>query len=133
MPRKAREKKVKSPEVYLFLIIKAHLRRIFGRSPAHYAAMNRVKRTTYVGKDKMVFFRCACCGCEFMRKDIQIDHIEPVIPIDRSVISYDELVKRLFVSADGLQVLCKPCHKNKSKEENSERRDARAQAQDKEC
>lgn len=51
-----------------------------------------------------------------MQKDVQVDHIIPA----GSLQSTDDLkgfVERLFCSIDGLQVLCKPCHDDKTQKE----------------
>lgn len=49
-----------------------------------------------------------------MRKEVQIDHIEPA----GSLKGFDDLpgfVERLFCEVDGLQVLCKDgCHNKKT-------------------
>jgi hypothetical protein len=59
----------------------------------------------------------------FARKEIQIDHISPVVPTSGWE-GFDNFIARLFCASNGLQTLCKPCHKAKSKEENAARRAA---------
>ena len=82
---------------------------------------------------------CASCGKLFAMGDTQCDHIEPIIPLTGWPLAPDSklydlepqakdmnvLVYRTFVSADKLQILCKPCHKIKSGAENAERRGAK--------
>lgn len=69
---------------------------------------------------------CAQCGGLFPQKDMAVDHVDPVIPLDGfdcpdGFLEYDwdAVVRRLFVEADGLQVLCKKCHKLKSLDERA--------------
>lgn len=65
-------------------------------------------------------YRCAMCKLLFRKKEIQLDHIEPVIPIE----GRDDLegfASRLLCYEEGWQVLCKNCHKDKSNEENRQR------------
>ena len=50
-------------------------------------------------------------------RNVYVDHIEPVVDPVKGFVSWDEVVKRMFVEADGLQVLCRECHDTKTKEE----------------
>lgn len=65
---------------------------------------------------------CNHCKMSFPAKDIQIDHIEPVVPINQDITSWDTYIDRLFCDISNLQALCKPCHKIKSEKENNARR-----------
>lgn len=56
------------------------------------------------------------------RKNIQADHIEPVVPISWFT-SYDDWIKRCFVWAKHFQAICWECHSRKTKKENAERRE----------
>lgn len=58
-------------------------------------------------------FLCAKCKKEFTSKDVQVDHIKP-IGFDKT---WDQFIDKLFCEKENLQVLCVPCHKKKSKEE----------------
>lgn len=64
---------------------------------------------------------CAKCKLEFNHKECEVDHKQPVSPIDGSQDIEDPdwnvYVERLFITK-GWQVLCKPCHKDKSEDEN---------------
>lgn len=67
------------------------------------------------------FYLCAKCRNEFVAKDVEVNHIEPVIPIT-GFDSWDDTINRLFCEKDKLEVLCKPCHKSLTQQENSERK-----------
>jgi 5-methylcytosine-specific restriction endonuclease McrA len=67
-------------------------------------------------------YKCASCKNLFTTKDIQIDHIQPVVDPIKGFISYDDFIDRLFCQKDNLQVLCKPCHKIKTNEEKQKRK-----------
>ena len=54
---------------------------------------------------------------------VWVDHKEPVVPVDGSDISWDEYIFRTFCPPEDLQILCTPCHKKKTYEENRERRE----------
>lgn len=96
--------------------IKNALRRASYRWPPRSETMKeaRLKRNTYL---------CALCKKTFGRKHIQLDHISPVINPKKGWQGWDEFIKRLFVDKSGWQVVCKPCHKEKSNKENEVRRE----------
>lgn len=66
-------------------------------------------------------YKCASCSNEFTSKDIEVDHIKPVVP-ETGFVSWDDVIKNLFCGEDNLQVLCTSCHKKKSKEETKLRK-----------
>jgi 5-methylcytosine-specific restriction endonuclease McrA len=92
----------------------AVLRRASYRSPARSFCLRsaRTARNTYT---------CAKCKKSFPRKEVQVDHIESVVPTTGWA-GFDDFIARLFVPATGLQCLCKPCHSVKTKAENALRR-----------
>lgn len=66
-------------------------------------------------------FRCANCEECFPQKDVEVNHIDPVIPLQGHD-SWDAVINRMFCEKDGLEVLCKPCHKVVTQLENIERK-----------
>lgn len=73
-------------------------------------------------------YRCDGCGQEVpptvydedKRKRVKntfIDHVIPIIDPAVGFVSWDETIDRMFCSSDNLQLLCKECHQEKSKEE----------------
>ncbi len=81
---------------------------------------------------------CNKCKVLFERSGLQADHIEPIIPVTgwpeapRSSLyehnrgpDMNVLVYRCFVKPTDYQMLCKPCHKEKSKRENEKRQQIR--------
>lgn len=67
-------------------------------------------------------YLCAACGKHVGRKERQRDHIEPFIDVRKGFESWDTNLRRLFMEPGLGQIICKPCHKEKSKNENAERR-----------
>lgn len=67
-------------------------------------------------------YLCAMCQEEFTSKDIEVDHVTPVVDPVHGFKDWNTYIPRLFCGKDNLQVLCKPCHKRKSKEENAAKR-----------
>ena len=74
------------------------------------------------GKDKFAtLIKCCKCLESFKECEIQVDHIEPVVEPSVGFIDFDYYMLRLFCDVSNLQVLCKPCHKGKTKNENIKR------------
>lgn len=67
-------------------------------------------------------YKCNTCNANFPAADVVVDHINPVVDTMKGFTTWDEYVERMFVEADGLQVLCKPCHKDKTEIERKERK-----------
>lgn len=59
---------------------------------------------------------------EVRAKEIEVDHIDPVIDPDKGFTDWNDYIARLFVEEDKLQVLCKECHKKKTNDEAKKRR-----------
>ncbi len=65
-------------------------------------------------------YTCAICkGSNFGPKEIQLDHILPVISPHDGFVDWNTYIERLFCSADGWQVCCRVCHGYKTTQENS--------------
>ena len=123
--------KNKDNEFDLTAFIKKELRRAFRRSPMYNEAKSLAKHEYFekskTGKSlRRVHFQCNNCQGFFLdktgRKEIAVDHIEPVIDPKIGWFDYNQYINRLFCSVDKLQILCKNCHGEKTKEENSTRR-----------
>jgi hypothetical protein len=61
-------------------------------------------------------YKCAMCGNrELKNGEFVLDHINPVVDLDGWDQSWDTYITRMFVKAEGFQVLCKtPCHEMKT-------------------
>ena len=55
-------------------------------------------------------------------KDVQVDHVAPVVDPKRGFKGWDEYISRLYCESDNLQVLCIPCHKKKTEKERKKRK-----------
>lgn len=62
-------------------------------------------------------YKCEVCGNEFTAKDMEVDHIDPVVSPKDGFISWDVFIDRLFCEADNLQAICRGCHAIKTKKE----------------
>lgn len=63
-------------------------------------------------------YLCNVCTGEFPAKEVQVDHIQPVVDPKTGFINWDTFIDRLFCEKENLQVLCTTCHKLKTSEEN---------------
>jgi len=101
-----------------FGFIRSTLRRAFTRYPVkHQVKINnrRIKKGS-----KRFEYQCEACRGWFPNSQIEVDHINPA----GSLKTFDDLpgfVERLFCEEDNLQLICKPCHLKKTKEERSRR------------
>jgi hypothetical protein len=97
--------------------IRSNLRLASRKWPPVYQALEKVRRPSQSKNKRLKWeFRCESCNKWFPRKEVEVDHIEPV----GSLKCFDDLpgfVRRLFCEADGFAVLCKKkCHYNKTQE-----------------
>lgn len=62
-------------------------------------------------------YKCKSCKNEYPAKQVQVDHIKPVVDAKIGFTSWDEFIERLYCTKDNLQVLCKMCHDKKTLKE----------------
>jgi len=105
-------KKPKKLNVKAFVI--ASLRRASYRWPARNEALNRARVSRGI-------YKCEQCGKHFKKKEIQLDHIEPVVPVT-GYTNLDDYAHRLLCNADGYSVLCIADHEVKTLHENLARK-----------
>jgi len=101
------------------------------RYPPKYETMNEacvgIRHNAKTKRDGKHFL-CQRCQGEFPSKDVVVDHIEPVIHPEVGFVSWDVFIERLYCDKENMQVLCVPCHKEKTKEENKGRKNASKKA-----
>jgi len=109
--------------------IETGIRTAFKRSDRFRQAMKkaRVEKVAYKkdgtrAKRPAVFYKCNHCKKLHKQKEINVDHITPVIPLTMSLkeLTPTQLTDRIFTLP--LQILCKPCHKVKTKKETAQRK-----------
>ncbi len=59
-------------------------------------------------------YKCADCKNQFKAKEVQLDHILPVVDPKTGWIDWNTFITRLFVFKEGWQVLCSTCHDQKT-------------------
>lgn len=92
------------------------LRGAYRRWPPKFEALGEA----WVGYEKLgktkrdiKVYECKKCRKPFPRKQVQVDHIKPVVP-KSGFTSWDDYIERLFCEKGNLQILCKKCHKGKT-------------------
>jgi 5-methylcytosine-specific restriction endonuclease McrA len=105
----------------------AAMKRVFSRSDRRRRILNAAVAKTKKGPRGGKMYLCKTCRRAFAGKDVQVDHIDPVVPIGKKGVymSFDEIADRIYCDPKNLQVLCKPCHKHKSAIEAGERKKCR--------
>lgn len=104
--------------------VKGVLRKGTVRYPPRYEALNAAKtiKKINVGSGRMAqHYACHNCGNDYPLTNVVVDHIEPVVAVT-GFTNWHDVVIRMFCGVEGLQVLCKTCHKIKSNEENALRK-----------
>ncbi len=100
--------------------ITSALRAASRRWPPKYKALKEAltgrKVNAKTGKMAM-HYKCVACEDIFIAADVQVDHISPVVDPKKGFVSWDVYITRMFCEIDGMQVMCKPCHKIKTTEE----------------
>ena len=95
---------------------------MWSKYPVKYQALQDARKP-YKGDDKRTkwTYQCNICKKWFKTKEVEVDHIEPA----GSLKDYEDLpgfAQRLFCSKENLQVLCKPCHKELTKQQREARK-----------
>jgi len=100
------------------------LRAGFRKYPAKYETLNAAKRGKKVNpaSGRMAeHYECNKCKKHFPLRDIQVDHILPVVCPKEGFQGWEVYISRLFCSAKNLQVLCSTCHDKKTAIERKKR------------
>lgn len=92
-------------------------------------------KEAYVGKKvnkktgkQAMHYKCAKCKKQYVAKDVQVDHIEPVVDPTTGFVSWDVYIDRMFCDSVNLQVLCKTCHNTKTAKEKGNAKRGRSVA-----
>ena len=108
-------------------LIKGAIRRIFSRSELRQSIINRYTVDHFDPNRPRVtkWVYCAECGLIFPRYLAEVDHNQPIIPLQAKLedLTWDDVIDAIWCDEYNLRVMDKECHKIKTKEENKIRRD----------
>ena len=96
----------------------------FRRWPPKYTALAAAKVGKQVNQTTgrvAEHYKCASCSDHFPAKEVQVDHISPVVDPVKGFINWDTFIDRLLCEGSNLQVLCKSCHVKKTATERQMR------------
>jgi 5-methylcytosine-specific restriction endonuclease McrA len=87
---------------------------------SHHPGRKEVLANAKIKKDGLDTFKCAYCTDFYAYSHIQVDHIEPIANTKPET-HEDLLICLNRLHTVRLQILCKPCHKVKTKVEGTDR------------
>lgn len=115
--------------------IKGALRRAFARSELRNKIVNKnvIEHCDPQRTKVKTWCWCSKCGVLDARSYMQVDHIKPIVPTDKSYIemmtdgsaNIADLVDLMWCDENNLQCICIPCHKIKGNEEREVRKNNR--------
>jgi 5-methylcytosine-specific restriction endonuclease McrA len=105
---------------FIISALRAYMKRFPPKWKALKAAMVGKKVNKRSGR-LAEHYLCASCGGFFVARDVQVDHIDPVVSPEEGFQDWWTYMNRLYCEAENLQVLCKPCNKDKTNAERKER------------
>jgi len=104
--------------------LKAFVIQTLRRGTYRWEGRYNAKKASKIARNQYV---CNACKGVFGNKDINLDHILPVVPVDGfkngQPWDWNEYIERMFPNQEGYQILCSSCHDLKTLEENSSRRE----------
>ena len=102
-------------------IIRGAIRRAFSRSDLHRRVLEKaaVEHSDPNRPRCKKWVRCAICLIANPKWSSDVDHIDPVIPANKTFndMTLDEFVDRCYCDESNLQVLCESCHNWKTNKE----------------
>lgn len=108
------------------LMLKPFVINTLRRASYRWPARNECLKAARVARG---FYKCQCCGGVFPKREVSLDHVDPVVPLNHSPdftdpVDIGNYVLRMLPNkegipdASGFQVLCNLCHDNKTLNEN---------------
>lgn len=102
-------------------LIKGAIRRVFSRSDLHNQVIkDSIIQHTDLSRPRVkTWCKCNVCGKPDAKSSMVVDHIEPVIPTSTTLelMTWDEIINRIWCVKNNLQSICDSCHTVKTKEE----------------
>lgn len=100
------------------------IKSLLRKGSQRWGPINSTKKAAWVERGKYL-----CAGCQQVvpltvggKKNVFVDHIDPVVDTKRGFQGWDEYIERLFCEEENLQLLCSDCHSRKGSEEREERK-----------
>lgn len=107
-------------------LLKGSIRRVFARSDLRRKVLDSadIAHTDSTRPRVRKWSRCPICSKATPKYTMVVDHIDPVIPVDKSFeeLGMDDTVNRTWCFEPNLQPICPDCHKHKTKLERAARK-----------
>lgn len=108
-------------------LIKGAIRRVFSRSELRKRILDAsvVKDYNDPSRKRVTRWgRCAECKKLEPAYLLEVDHLEPIIPVGQTLedMEWDQVIDGIWCDERKLQALCEICHAKKTQIENAERR-----------
>lgn len=109
-------------------LLKGAIRRVFSRSELRRKILDKALVKDYHDPSRRRVTRwgkCAECGKLEPAYLLEVDHVDPIIPLNKTLeeMDWDTIIDQVWCDERNLRAVCKPCHKTKTKAENKERRE----------
>ena len=87
------------------------IRRQWFRSK-HYVACTERAISSVKGSRGGKRYTCQECGAVLALKDVSVDHLIPVIPLDseNKLENMEDIINRMWAPIEDTKILCKQCH-----------------------
>jgi len=108
---------------FVFSQIRAGMRRY----PPKFQCLKNAKRGKKVNEAtgrQAEHYECNGCNKHFPQKQVQVDHIKPVVDPRKGFVDWNTYIDRMYCSIKNFQVLCKGCHLKKTKFEKTMRKNS---------
>jgi len=99
--------KPKKPKTFNF---KSFIIQLLRRGTYRYKPRNDALKDAKIARNQ---YKCATCSGIFGRKDVQIDHTDPVVSVETGFVDWNTYITRMYPEKQGFQILCSQCHSNK--------------------
>lgn len=96
------------------------------RGSFHWKARGEAMKMARVERGK---YKCAMCQELFGPKEVNMDHIHPVVDPRKGFTTWDEYIERLYPYEEGWQCICVSCHDSKTRIEDALREHYKTEAE----
>lgn len=101
--------------------LKYYVISVLRRASYRWAPRSAAKKNARLSRG---IYKCNICKKETVAKEIKMDHIHPIVPVT-GWDNWEGYFERLFCSEEGFQAICSGCHNDKTKGEQTLRKQSK--------
>lgn len=94
---------------------KAFIIQLLRRGTYKYPPRNEALKAARISRG---IYKCEMCQGIFPKKEITLDHKNPVVEPKIGFVDWNTYIPRMFPEVQGFQTICRTCHDSKTKIEN---------------